>query len=478
MVEVFEEMIDFVNNILWSGILIVVLIGAGLWFTIGLKGIQFRYIKDMSRLVFEGAGRKSEGVSSFQAFTMSLASRVGTGNMAGVAIAIALGGPGAVFWMWIIALIGSASAFVESTLAQVYKEPNGATYRGGPAYYMEKALRNRSLGIAFSILITLCFGFIFNAVQSNTITAAFVKVINGEDTPEVISILGRSYDIMQFVVGIVLVLITSLVIFGGVKRIAKFTEAVVPIMALAYLGVVLVVIVLNITQVPSIILLILREAVGLESVVGAAIGTVLMQGIKRGLFSNEAGMGSAPNAAATAEVSHPVKQGLIQALGVFTDTLVICTATAFVILIGGNYVGAEEGIQLTQSSLVSEVGAWGSQFIAVCIFLFAFSSIIGNYYYGESNIQFMSGNKKILTVYRLLVLGMVLFGALAKVKIVWDLADIFMGLMALLNIYAIFRLFPIAKKVFLDYERQRKEGKDPVFKASNVGLENETDCWK
>ncbi len=478
MIGLFEEGIRFLNNLLWSKILIFVLIGVGIWFTIGLKGFQFTSIKEMFRLIFERTENKNEGISSFQAFTMSLASRVGTGNMAGVAIAIASGGPGAVFWMWIIALIGSSSAFVESTLAQVYKERDGKTYRGGPAYYMEKALHNRRLGIIFSILITLCFGFIFNAVQSNTITAAFTKVINGNDQPYIISMVGRNFDILQLITGAILVAVTSLVIFGGVKRIAKFTEKVVPIMALAYLAVSLFVIILHIDKVPEIFTLIIKEAFGLQSIVGAGLGAVLMQGIKRGLFSNEAGMGSAPNAAATAEVSHPAKQGLIQSLGVFTDTLIICTATAFIILIGGNYIGAEEGIQLTQSSLVSQVGNWGSHFIAVCIFLFAFSSIIGNYYYGESNIQFISKNKYILTSYRVLVLAMVLFGALAKVQIVWDLADIFMGLMALLNIYAIARLFPIAKKVYLDYQSQKAEGKNPIFKASNVGLEGKTDCWK
>ncbi len=323
-------MVDFLNNILWSYVLIVGLIGVGLYFSIKTKFAQFRMLKEMVRLLTEGA----------------------------------------VFWMWMLALIGSASAFVESTLAQLYKVKDGDAFRGGPAYYMEKALKNRKLGIVFSILITVCFGLIFNAVQSNTIAMAF----NG------------SFGISKTTVAVVLAVLTAVIIFGGVKRIVSFTEKVVPVMAICYVVVATVVIVMNITQIPAVFGMIIDGVFNFKSAAGGALGAALMQGIKRGLFSNEAGMGSAPNAAATATVSHPVKQGLIQALGVFTNTILICSATAFIILLSGYQSLSGDGIQMTQSALSQHLGNFGGIFIAVCIFLFAFSSVIGNYYYGESNI--------------------------------------------------------------------------------------------
>ena len=384
--------------------------------------------------------------------------------MAGVASAIAIGGPGAVFWMWLIALIGSASAFIESTLAQIYKVKDGDNFRGGPAYYMEKGLKQKWMGIAFSVLIIICFGFAFNSVQSNTITAAFNSTFNAN----------------KLIIGIILTVLTLIIIFGGVNRIAKISSILVPIMAVAYIVIALFIIIMNFNQIPSLFKTIFENAFGLKQVVGGGIGAALLQGIKRGLFSNEAGMGSAPNAAATATVSHPVKQGLIQTLGVFTDTLIICTSTAFIILLSGAPLdGSVKGIELTQMALVSQVGSWGGTFISICILLFAFSSIIGNYYYGETNIQFITENKVVLYGYRILVAAMVLFGSIASMDLVWNIADVFMGLMAILNLIAIVLLSKIAIKALQDYTAQKKAGKDPVFYASSIPeLGDEVEEWR
>ncbi len=356
MLQGIQDIVNILNNALWSYVLIFLLIFVGSYFTIRTNFVQIRMFKEMFKLLTEGVTKATKSdnknsVSSFQAFCISLASRVGTGNLAGVAIAIAIGGPGAVFWMWMIALVGGGSSFVESTLAQIYKikDENGY-YRGGPAYYMEKALGARWMGILFSVLITLCFGLVFNSVQANTISLAF----------------NEAFGLDRLHVGIAVTALTSLVIFGGVKRIAKVAEMIVPIMATSYVLIAIVVILMNIQMVPSIFVLIVKSAFGMNQVVGAGVSMALLQGIKRGLFSNEAGMGSAPNAVATAEVTHPVKQGLIQTLGVFTDTLLICSATAFMILISGVYKNGDmTGIQLTQNALSSQVGAWGNTFIAI-----------------------------------------------------------------------------------------------------------------
>ena len=468
-----NSILNHINDFIWTYILIAMLICIGLYFSYKTKFVQFRYIKEMFRLLGDGLGKKDKGkkgVSSFQAFCISTASRVGTGNLAGIALAVVAGGPGAVFWMWIIALIGSASSFVESTLAQVYKVKEEDSFRGGPAYYMEKALGKRWMGVIFSILITICFGLIFNSVQSNTITLAF----------------NEAFGVNRAIIGIVLTIVTALVIFGGVKRIAKVSETIVPIMAIAYILVAIFVMLKNITLIPSIFKIIFESAFGVKEFVVGGLGAALMQGIRRGLFSNEAGMGSAPNAAAAADVTHPAKQGLIQTLGVFTDTIIICSCTAFIILLSDptfSTIGNSHltGIQLTQNALTSQVGSWGSIFIAVCILLFAFSSIVGNYYYGESNIEFLSVNKHYLTAYRVFVILMVFFGSIAELGTVWTLADIFMGLMAIINLIAIVMLGKIAFKVLEDYARQKKAGiKDPVFKASEIeglDLENISE-WK
>lgn len=455
-----ESIVSFGNKILWSYVLIYMLIGLGIFFTIQSKFVQFRYFGEMFRLLSEK--EQSKGISSLQAFFISAASRVGTGNLAGVALAIAFGGPGAVFWMWMIAMIGMASSFVESTLAQVYKVKDGESFRGGPAYYMEKALNARWLGIIFAALITLCFGLIFNSVQANTIAAAFEE----------------AFSINKTVMAIFLAVITAAIIFGGINRIAKASQIIVPVMASIYLLFSLVVVVMNITELPGIIALIVKSAFGLEEVVGGGMGAAFMYGLKRGLFSNEAGMGSVPNAAATANVSHPAKQGFIQSLGVFFDTIIICTATAFIILLFDVTPNQElSGIQLTQAALASHIGSWATVFVAIAIFLFAFSSIIGNYYYGETNIEFIRESKTWLMIYRLAVVGMVAFGSLSGIQIVWNLADLFMGLMSVINLVVITLLSKAAMNVLKDYINQRKQGLDPVFKASNIKGLTQAEAW-
>ena len=451
------------NDFLWTYILIAMLLALGLYFSIKTNFVQFRYIKEMFRLLGDGIGNKNKkgSISSFQAFCISTASRVGTGNLAGIAIAISAGGPGAIFWMWIIALLGSASSFIESTLAQIYKEKDiDGTFKGGPAYYMEKGLNKKWMGVLFSILITISFGLVFNAVQANTITASFHEAFN----------------VNEIVVAIILSIITLFVIFGGVHRVAKVSEVIVPVMAVAYILVALFIILINFSKLPETIALIFENAFGFKQFTGGTLGGIILIGVKRGLFSNEAGMGSAPNAAATASVSHPVKQGLIQTLGVFTDTLIICSCTAFIILLSGvDYTsGGVEGIQLTQRALSAQVGSWGNIFIAICILLFAFSSIVGNYYYGESNISFLTSKKRYIFLYRIFVVFMVFSGCLAKVSIVWNLADVFMGFMAIVNLIAIFLLSKIAFSALKDYTEQKKKGiKDPIFKKDSIeGLEN------
>jgi len=462
LMEWISNIVDSGNDILWTYVLIILLLAAGLYFSFGTKFVQIRLFPEMFRLIVEKREGDS-GVSPFQAFTISAASRVGTGNITGVALAIGVGGPGAVFWMWIIAMLGMATAFIESTLAQVYKVKDGDTFRGGPAYYMEKALGQRKLGIIFSILLTLSFGFIFNAVQSNTIATS----------------VGEAFDINPKLIGVMLVVLTTLIIFGGVQRIVKVTQVLVPVMAIFYLLVALFVVVTNLSEIPHVFKLIFTQAFGLQEAAGGAIGAAIMQGVRRGLFSNEAGIGSVPNAAATANTSHPAKQGLVQSLGVFFDTIIICSATAFIIILAGLYdKGESDGIILTQNSLAVHVGDWAPYFIAIAIIFFAFSSIIGNYYYGESNIEFMNAHKGWMIIYRILVLAMVMFGSLAKVQLVWNLADLFMGLMAFINITIIMILGKVAFLVLDDFTGQRKAGKNPVFYAKSIPTLKNTDCWE
>lgn len=461
--EILNLLINFFNDILWGYVLIVMLLFVGVYFTLKTRFVQLRYFVQMIKVLGDSVGHKG-GVSSFKAFCISTASRVGTGNLAGVAIAIASGGPGAIFWMWLIAIIGGASSFVESTLAQIYKVKDGEAFRGGPAYYMEKALNKKWMGVGFSVLISITFGLIFNSVQSNTISLAFHEALKLDRT----------------IIGVVLAVATGVIIFGGVQRIANFSAVVVPAMATLYILVSLYVIITNIGMVPEIFRDIIENAFGIRQAVGGGIGVAVMTGIKRGLFSNEAGMGSAPNAAATADTSHPVKQGFVQTLGVFTDTILICTCTAFMVLISGAHkTEGLTGIQLTQNALSSQVGGWGNVFIAICILLFAFSSIIGNYYYGETNIEFLTPNKAWLNLYRAGVIGMVMFGSIGELALVWNMADLFMGLMAILNLIAIFLLGKVAFEALNDYSNQKENGLDPKFNKNDIDMpySERVECW-
>lgn len=465
--DILNSWISAINDVLWSYILIIMLLGCAIWFTFKTRFVQFRMIKEMIKLLGDSTEKTKNGekhISSFQAFAVSLASRVGTGNLAGVATAIAVGGPGAVFWMWIIALLGASSAFVESTLAQLYKRRGKDSFIGGPAYYMERGLGLRWMGVFFAVLISITFGFAFNSVQSNTICAAWEG----------------AFGFDHRIIGGILTVLTILIIFGGIQRIAKVSSIIVPVMALGYVALALGIVLFNIWKLPAVLELIINNAFGWEQAIGGSIGAALMQGIKRGLFSNEAGMGSAPNVAATADVSHPVKQGLIQTLGVFTDTLIICTCTAFIILFSGAPLdGSVNGVQLTQHALTNEVGSVGSIFVAIAILLFAFSSIIGNYYYGEANIRFVTQKRSVLFTYRLLVGGMVMFGALASLDLAWSLADITMGLMTICNLIAISLLSRQAFLLLKDYIAQKQKGIiSPVFDKNSIPeLTDKAECW-
>lgn len=466
--ETLQHIIDVTNDLLWTYIMIAALIACALYFTVRSGFVQFRMIGEMIRQLANSNERHHEQgkhISPFQAFAVSLASRVGTGNLAGVATAIAVGGPGAVFWMWVIALIGSANAFIESTLAQLYKRRTEDSFIGGPAYYILHGLKCRWMAVLFSVLTILTFGFAFNTVQSNTLCEA----------------VENAFGISHVYIGIAITVMTLIIIFGGIQRIAKVSSVIVPIMALGYILLALTIVVLNISQLPAVLELIFKNAFGVEQVVGGGVGAALMQGIKRGLFSNEAGMGSAPNVAATASTSHPVKQGLIQSLGVFTDTLIICSCTAFIILMSGVELGGEmDGIRLTQEALTVQIGSAGRIFVAIAIFFFAFSSIIGNYYYGEANIKFVSSSKKALYIYRTLVCVMVMGGAIMSLQTVWSLADLTMGLMTLCNIAAIVLLGGQVFTLLKDYRKQKSEGKDPVFRKSEIkefASNDAIECW-
>ncbi|MFP3123872.1 alanine:cation symporter family protein [Ectobacillus funiculus] len=463
------ELIAIINDYLWAKLIVIFLVAIGLFLTVNLGFLQIRFFPEMIRLLW-GSGKNKDTdkktVSSLQAFMIGMAARIGTGNIAGVATAVALGGPGAVFWMWLIALIGAASAFVESTLAQVYKVKDGNSWRGGPAYYMEKALGSRKLGIAFSILLTLSFGLIFNAVQANTIAAS----------------LENEFDISTTTTAIVLGVITALIIFGGVHSVAKFSTVLVPIKAGVYILLSLWIMISNYDILPSVFGAIFSEGIfTFKQLFGGVMGAAVLHGIRRGLFSNEAGMGSAPNAAAAADVTHPVKQGFVQALGVIVDTFVICSSTAMIVLVSGVYKTSKlTGIPLTQESLRVGLSDSAATFVSISVFLFALSTIMGNYYYGESNISFMKHSKASIYLYRFAVIAMVLFGALYSAELIWSLADIFMGCMVLVNLYAITRLSKVAKALLKDYIAQKKQGLDPVFHADSIpnlpGREN-LEAW-
>ena len=464
-----NSIIGQINTVLWSYVLIALLILSGLFYTLRTGFAQGRLLGDMVALITgklsslrDGEKKVAGQVTGFQAFCIAVASHVGTGNLAGVAIAVVVGGPGALFWMWIIALLGGATSLIENTLAQTYKVKEGNGFRGGPSYYMEKALGQKTLGYIFSVIVIVTFAFVFNTVQANTIAQAFET----------------SFNMSSTIAGIILAGLTALIIFGGLNRIANVVGYMVPIMAIGYVVVALYVLVVNIVHIPGLFMSIIEAAFGLKQAVGGAIGVAMLQGIKRGLYSNEAGMGSAPNAAATSNVSHPVKQGLLQAFGVFVDTILICSATGFIVLLYPEYntIG-EKGIKLTQLALSHSVGNWGAGFITLCIFLFAFSSLVGNYYYGEANLEFLTKSKTSMLVFRVLTVACVYLGSVASLGLVWDIADVSMGIMALMNIVVIAILSPKAVAIIRDYIKQRKEGKNPVFRAKDIpGLEN-TECW-
>ena len=469
--EVFSSLVDAVNNILWSYVLIIVLVGCGIWFTLSTKFVQVRLLPEMLRVLTEGIGAKGSGkeaISSFQAFCVSTASRVGVGNIAGVAIAIVTGGPGAVFWMWAIAFLGCATGFVESTLAQIYKLPRGeGKFHGGPAYYIQNALHQPGVAKLFAVLISVTFGLIYVSVQANTIALS----------------VQTAFEVPPIATAVFLCVLTALVIFGGMKRIARFTEVLVPVMAGLYLFVALVIVVMHIDQVPAMFALIFHDAFSPQAAVGGGIGTAILTGVKRGLFSNEAGEGSVPNAAATADVSHPVKQGLVQSFGVYVDTWIVCSATAFIVLLTGQYEigGKLTGIALAQASLASIFGQLAPAAVSFMILLFAFSSIVGNYYYGEINIAFFEHdeamNRKVLNIFRTGVVLMVLFGCLAELTLVWNLADLFMGFLCLTNLYAVARLAKYAKLALNDYVAERKAGLEPKFDPNLLGSTDGVHAW-
>ena len=482
---ILNDILTQVNNVIWTYIIMIVLICCGFWFTWRMRFVQFRMLGEMIRLLTDASvpsvsdsqqSSTKKHISSFQAFAVSVASRVGTGNLAGVATAIAVGGPGAVFWMWTMALVGGATAFVESTLGQLFKQHAGDYYIGGPAYYISKGMRycswkplrnsGRWMSVLFAVLITITFGLANNTTQANTICGA----------------VSQAFGWSPVAIGTFIATLALLVVFGGIGRVARVSAVLVPLMAIGYFLLAVYIVVMNITAVPHILKVIVENAFGFSQVVGGGVGAAMMNGIKRGLFSNEAGEGSAPNAASTAEVTHPVKQGLIQALGVFTDTLLVCSCTAFIILLSGLYETPElNGINLTQSALQSKIGDAGPVFIAVAIFLFAFSSIIANYYYGEANIRFMTKSRSVMTVYRILSGGvMVMLGALVSLDMAWNMVDLCMALLAACNLVAIIALGKYAFRLLDDYRSQKRQGiRDPKFHRQKMpDIAGSLDCWE
>ena len=454
-----------ISDWLYSNLLFWVLIVVGIFFTLRTGFVQIRLFPEGIRVLTEKS--HDGGISSFQALMIATASRVGTGNIAGIATAIVSGGPGAVFWMWIMAIIGGASAFVESTLAQIYKRKDGEIFKGGPAYYIERAMNARWLGIIFAIMLILTFAFGFNGLQAYNIASSLEHYA------------GDNYATAAMVTGVVLAAISAFLFFGGAHKISVVSSVIVPVMAAVYILIGLIITFAHIGEIPAIFGMIFREAFDFEAIFGGFAGSCMVWGVKRGLFSNEAGMGSAPNAAAAADVSHPVKQGLVQVISVFIDTIIICSTKVFIVLCTGKYTvgGTLDGIPLVQESVKSMFGEVGVGIITVSVALFAFTSLIGNYFYAEFNVKFISENKVFMTVFRLLAVVMVFIGANSNLKLAWNMADILMGGMALVNIIALFCLGGIAVKAMNDYIDQKKEGKNPVFKAANIGLHN-TDVWK
>ncbi len=473
--DILENIINIVNTILWDYILIFLLLGVGLYFTLRTRFVQIRLFGQMLRLLPEGikeGEKQHKGISSFQALAVSVASRVGTGNLAGVAIAVTVGGPGAVFWMWIVALIGGVSACIESTLGQVYKRKDDTPgqqdhFVGGPSYYITKGLKNAPLGITFAIAMVFTFGIAFNMVQANTIGQAFSHLLPFGD---------ETFNLK--IMALFLFVLTVWSLLGGAQRIAKISGWIVPVMAIFYITIALIVVVLNIQAFPGILKNIFVEAFNTKTAVpGGLLGGIMAIGIRRGLFSNEAGMGSGAYAAASAHVKHPAEQGLLQTLGVFIDTLVVCSATAFIIL-SSNVSGDYQGIQLTQAALGQYMGKIGPIFIAIAILFFGYSSIIGNYFYCESNLQFLHANKKwFLVIFRLIVAALVFVGTISKTSLVWNMTDLFIALLAMINLFALIMLGNVAIKTLQDYERKRKNKLPMDFKAGDIGMQGQLDEW-
>jgi alanine or glycine:cation symporter, AGCS family len=466
----FAEINTFLNDLIWGNILIYVLPILGIFFTISSRFVQFRYFFKMFHILRETVHDKDGHISSFQALMLSVAGRVGGGNIAGVAVAITLGGPGAVFWMWCIALVGMATSFFECSLAQLYKEKDGldsCVYRGGPAYYTTKALGQRWLGIIISVLLMITFGFAFNATQSFIISTSFEA----------------SFNLPTWVSGVALTIVFGITIFGGVRRIAKMSEVIVPIMALGYLLIALVVIVLNINEIPGLISLIVSEAFHPSTAIAGGVGAVILQGAKRGMFSNEAGLGSAPNVAAVAYVAHPVQQGIVQSFSVFIDTIILCSCTAFIILLSGVYTPGVTGIQgvlLTQNALIEHIGPFGGYFVTVALFLFGFSSMIYNYYLAENSLNFFSkGNVTIFNIFRIVCILLVVWGSFQDLSSIFAFADLSMGLLAIINMVVIALLYKPVLQLIRGYERQIKEGKVPVLRYNDYTEFNiDKDTWK
>ena len=480
MLQTFSGLIDLISKYMYSYILIIMLLGVGLYFTFRGKLLQLRLLPESIRVVGEKPKEKNS-VSAFQALMVSTASRVGTGNIVGVASAIAAGGYGAVFWMWLIAIVGGASAFVESTLAQVYKkkDPQGGSY-GGPSYYIEAALHSRFLGVLFAVILIATYAGGFNMVCSFNLMDSFTSYSFYESAGNVV-LFGAKFSVVSLVGAAILAVLVGICVFGGGKRIVKVTGVMVPIMGVVYILVALVVVVLHIANIPMVLGRILTSAFDFQAIFGGFMGSCIMEGIKRGLYSNEAGIGSAPNAAASADVSHPVKQGLVQMLSVFIDTILICTATALMALSTGIVPSSElTGAPFVQAALADTFGSFGPYFITFALLLFAFTTLLGNLYYCEGCMNYIAGHKvgkTGKTVFNLIAVFLVFIGAQLEFNLVWNIADVLMGFMAIINLPVIVILGGTAMKALKDYISQRAVGKDPVFKAASIDLQEKTDFW-
>ena len=464
----FEEFIANINGLLYSNVLILLLILGGLYFTIRTKFVQFRLFKEQIKAVTEKPSDKS-GVSSFQALMVSTASRVGTVNIIGVSTALCLGGFGSVFWMWLIAIIGGASAFVESTLAQIFKKKGPDGSYGGPAYYIEALTKNRVLPIIFAICLILTYGVGFNMLASYNLQSTFssYSFYDPKSSP--------------WIIGIIIAALVCFCLFGGGKRIIKATTTIVPVMGVAYILMAIVIVLINITELPNVFGRIFSDAFNFEAIFGGFSGSCVMYGIKRGLFSNEAGVGSAPNASASADVSHPAKQGLVQILSVFIDTILVCSATAFMCMCSGVEPTSElSGAPYVQAAMENTLGAFGPIFITVAMILFAFTTLLGNLFYVDKSICYIMGkvpSKAFNTVYYIIASALILLGAVLSADMLWNIADVFMGVMTLINMPVCFILGKYAFRALNDYVSQKKEGKDPKFTAKSVGIKDKLDYW-